>query len=117
MAKAETFFELLDSDLRLLSAEAKKVDAGFANQLGSLFATSDHLTPIKDSCERALARLRGLANSGRKTMDGIRSTPVGPAPMRHVDISCVTSHASPHAQKALFPPCDINWELNICRTS
>ena len=76
MAKADTFFELLDSDLRLLSAEAKKVDAGIANQIGQFFA-AEQVTPIKDSCERSLARLRGLANMGHKSMEGIRSAPVG----------------------------------------
>lgn len=73
----ETFFELLDSDLRLLSAEAQKLNAGFANQIGSLF-TAESTPPIKDSCERSLTRLRGLASGGRKTMEGIRSSPASP---------------------------------------
>ena len=83
MAKAETFFELLDSDLRLLSAEARKLDAGFASQIGSLF-TSESVPPIKDSCERSLTRLRGLASGGRKTMEGIRSSPVSNGHAAHV---------------------------------
>ncbi len=74
MATAETFFELLDSDLRLLSSEARKLD-GFAQQISGLFAAGDAVGPIKDSCERALTRLRGLA-SGGKSMEGIRQTPV-----------------------------------------
>ena len=75
MARADTFFELLDTDLRLLSAEARKLDANFASQIGSLFAV-EHVPPIKDSCERSLTRLRGLASGGKKTMEGIRSSPV-----------------------------------------
>ena len=72
---AEGFFELLDSDLRLLSAEARKLES-FAHQITGLFTHSD--TPnIKESCERALQKLRQLSAPGsRKTMDAIRQSPV-----------------------------------------
>ena len=73
-AKAETFFELLETDLRLLSAESKKLD-GFAHHITGLFNSKD-VPNIKESCERALHKLRTLASMDRRTMEAIRQSPV-----------------------------------------
>lgn len=77
-ARAETFYQLLDTDLRLLAAEARKLD-GFANQISGLFGSSD-IPGIKDSCDRALAKLRSLDNGGARSMHVIRQAPVSPGP-------------------------------------
>lgn len=72
---ATTFFELLESDLRLLSSEATKINAGsLVRWIGG--GQSSDVPPIKDSVERAIAKVRMLAGEGRQTMEAIRESPV-----------------------------------------
>eukprot|EP00798_Chlamydomonas_sp_ICE-L_P006443 gene6443-3071_t len=73
-ARSETFFELLSTDLRLMSSESKKLE-GFSHQFGGIFATKDEPN-IKESCERALHRLRALTGVGRVQMEAVRESPV-----------------------------------------
>jgi hypothetical protein len=73
-AQAETFFELLDTDIRLLSAEVKKFDR-FAYHIAGLFSQAE-VPAINESCEKSLTRLRNLTDEGQKSMSGIRDSPV-----------------------------------------
>ena len=68
-----TFFGVLETDLRLLSAEAKKLD-GVAHQIAGLFSHND--TPnIKESAESAVLKLRFLRNEAN-SLEALRQSPV-----------------------------------------
>lgn len=72
----DTFCQQLDSDLRLLSAEARRLEGAF-HQIAGLFHSSD-APNIKESCERALQRLRIISSPGAKrSMESIQQSPVG----------------------------------------
>lgn len=68
---------MLESDLRLLSGEARKLET-LAHQITGLFSHSD-APNIKDSCEKALQRLRAISGPGARVrgMEAVQASPVG----------------------------------------
>lgn len=63
MASDQTFFEVLENDLRALSAEARKTDS-LATQITGWLQHTD-FPQIKESAERAVLKLRAVAHEGR----------------------------------------------------
>mmetsp|Transcript_1141 Transcript_1141/g.3211 ORF Transcript_1141/g.3211 Transcript_1141/m.3211 type:complete len:214 (-) Transcript_1141:582-1223(-) len=70
----ESFVMQLDSDLHLLSNEARKLD-GALSQLVGIFHSNDQPN-IKELCEKALHKLRVInAPGGRRSMEVIQQAP------------------------------------------
>lgn len=63
MASDAAFFEVLEADLRTLSAEARKTDS-LATQITGWLQHTD-FPQIKESAERAVLKLRAVAHEGR----------------------------------------------------
>lgn len=63
MASNAAFFEVLEADLRALSAEARKTDS-LATQITGWLQHTD-FPQIKESAERAVLKLRAVAHEGR----------------------------------------------------
>lgn len=73
MATDAAFYEVLENDLRALSAEARKTDS-LATQITGWLQHTD-FPQIKESAERAVLKLRAVAHEGRG-VEAVR-TPVG----------------------------------------
>lgn len=63
MASDAAFYEVLENDLRALSAEARKTDS-LATQITGWLQHTDY-PQIKESAERAVLKLRAVAHEGR----------------------------------------------------
>ena len=63
MASDAAFFEVLEVDLRALSAEARKTDS-LATQITGWLQHTD-FPQIKECAERAVLKLRAVAHEGR----------------------------------------------------
>lgn len=63
MASDAAFFEVLEVDLRALSAEARKTDS-LATQITGWLQHTD-FPQIKESAERAVLKLRAISHEGR----------------------------------------------------
>lgn len=70
MASDAAFFEVLEADLRALSSEARKTDS-LATQITGWLQHTD-FPQIKDCAERALLRLRAIAQEG-KGIEAVRT--------------------------------------------
>lgn len=71
---SELLYQSLETDLRLLTTEARKAD-GLAHQI-SAFLTHSEVPQIKEGCERAVLKLRLLAKEHRG-IEAIREAVVG----------------------------------------
>lgn len=64
MASAEqAVFEVLEADLRAMSAEARRTDGNIATQITGWLQHTDY-AQIKESSERAALKLRAIAQDG-----------------------------------------------------
>lgn len=63
MSSDQAIFEVLESDLRALSAEARKTDSNLATQITGWLQHTDY-AQIKDSAERAVLKLRAISQDG-----------------------------------------------------
>lgn len=70
----ENLYQLIETDLKLLTTEARKSD-GFAQQI-TAFIHHSEVPQIKDGCEKASMKLRNLARENRG-IAGIRESLVG----------------------------------------
>jgi len=59
----QALFEVLEADLRALSAEARRTDGNFATQITGWLQHTDY-AQIKESAERAALKLRAIAQDG-----------------------------------------------------
>lgn len=91
MASDAAFFEVLENDLRALSAEARKTDS-LATQITGWLQHTD-FPQIKESAERAVLKLRAVAHEGRG-VEAVR-TQVGPVSQQvlfYLDAFCSSLH-------------------------
>jgi hypothetical protein len=73
----QALFEVLEADLRGLSAEARRTDGNLATQITGWLQHTDY-GQIKESAERAALRLRAIAQDGGG-LAALRETKVGRA--------------------------------------